>query len=140
MMGVSKTAANHEGSHNRQETREGMQRPISRTYYYIDFRQTIDAIKYRIYRVTKEVEVLIRPTDERKDYYCPRCGSRWTQMEVLDSIGANGFNCHKCGASLERDDENVGDGGGHEMQSKLMKQLEPLLALLPRIDEVVIPE
>lgn len=61
-------------------------------------------------------------------------------MEVLDSIGVNGFNCHKCGASLERDDENMGDGGGHEMQSKLMKQLEPLLALLPRIDEIIIPE
>ena len=118
-----------------------MQRPISRTYYYVDFRQTIDAIKYRIYRVTKEVEALVQPTDEKKDYYCPRCGSRWTQMEVLDSPGVNGFNCHKCGTSLERDDNNVGDGGGgHEVQSKLMKQLEPLLGLLPRIDEVVIPE
>lgn len=117
-----------------------MQRPISKTYYYIDFRQTIDAIKYRIYRITKEVEALIRPTDERKDYFCPRCGSRWTQMEVLDNRGANGFNCHKCGSALDRDEENVGEGGGHELQSKLMKQLEPLLILLPRIDEVVIPE
>ncbi len=117
-----------------------MQRPISRTYYYIDFRQTIDAIKYRIYRVTKEVESMIRPTDERKDYFCPRCKSRWTQMEVLDNAGPEGFYCHKCSALLERDDDTVADRGGHEMQSKLMKQLEPLLVLLPRIDEVVIPE
>lgn len=126
--------------HNRQETREGMQRPISRTYYYIDFRQTLDAIKFRIYRVTKEVESLIRPTDERKDYFCPRCKSRWTQLEVLDYIGPEGFYCHKCDGPLDRDDESIGDRGGHEMQSKLMKQLEPLLVLLPRIDGVVIPD
>ncbi|KAI9749333.1 MAG: hypothetical protein M1815_002583 [Lichina confinis] len=126
--------------HNRQETREGMQRPISRTYYYIGFRQTIDAIKFRIYRVTKEVESLIRPTDERKDYFCPRCKSRWTQLEVLDYIGPEGFYCHKCDGPLDRDDETIGDRGGHEMQSKLMKQLEPLLVLLPRIDGVVIPD
>ena len=129
-----------EDRHNRQETREGMQRPISRTYYYIDFRQTLDAIKFRIYRVTKEVESLIRPTDERKDYFCPRCKSRWTQLEVLDYIGPEGFYCHKCDGPLDRDDESIGDRGGHEMQSKLMKQLEPLLVLLPRIDGVVIPE
>ncbi|KAI9884708.1 MAG: hypothetical protein M1823_003489 [Watsoniomyces obsoletus] len=126
--------------HNRPEIREGMQRPISRTYYYIDFRQTIDAIKYRIYRVTKEVESMIRPTDERKDYFCQRCKSRWTQMEVLDNAGVDGFYCHKCGALLDRDDDTVADRGGHEMQSKLMKQLEPLLVLLPRIDEAVIPD
>ena len=117
-----------------------MQRPISRTYYYIDFQQTIDAVKYRIYRVTKDVEGMIRPTDERKDYFCPRCKSRWTQMEVLDNPGIDGFDCHKCGASLERDSDTADTKGGHEIQSKLMKQLEPLLVLLPRIDEAIIPE
>lgn len=117
-----------------------MQRPISKTYYYIDFRQTIDAIKYRIYRVTKAVEGTIRPTEEKKDYFCPYCRSRWTQMEVLDNPGPHGFNCNKCGHALERDDESQGDLGGHEKQSKLMKQLEPLLSLLPQIDQVVIPE
>ncbi|KAI9796612.1 MAG: hypothetical protein M1833_006052 [Piccolia ochrophora] len=126
--------------HNRQETREGMQRPISRTYYFVNFRQTIDAIKYRIYRVTKEVEGMIRPTEEKKDYFCPRCKSRWTQMEVLDNPGPFGFDCHKCGAPLEHDDEVAGDRGGHEKQSKLMSQLDPLLNLLRQIDEVLIPD
>lgn len=117
-----------------------MQRPINKTYYYIDFRQTIDAIKYRIYRVTKEVEGAIRPSDEKKDYFCPKCKSRWTQMEVLDNPGPNGFNCHKCGFTLERDEESAANKGVHEKQSRLMKQLEPLLALLPQIDGAFIPE
>ncbi|KAI9815524.1 MAG: hypothetical protein M1827_002658 [Pycnora praestabilis] len=126
--------------HSRQETREGMQRPVARTYYYIDFHSTIDAIKYRVYHITKHVEKLHQPSEEKKDYFCPRCKSRWTQLEVLDNWGGpTGFLCHKCNNPLERDDESAGNKGGHEKQSRLMAQLDGLLKLMPQIDRVVIP-
>ncbi|KAI9843630.1 MAG: hypothetical protein M1837_006212 [Sclerophora amabilis] len=126
--------------HNRQETREGMQRLISRTYYYVDFRQTIDAIKYRFYHMTKEVKGMGQPTEEKKDFFCPRCKAQWTQMEVLDNPGPLGFNCNRCQNPLDRDDENVGDNSGTEKSGKLANQLEPLLKMLQKIDESVIPE
>ncbi|KAI9826366.1 MAG: hypothetical protein M1832_000283 [Thelocarpon impressellum] len=125
--------------HNRQEAREGAQRPITKTYYFVDYRQTLDAIKYRMYRIGKEVEGMERPTEEKKDYSCPRCKSQWTQLEVLDNIGPMGFLCHKCGALLQRD-ENIAGDGGHEKQSQLNSQLKPLLDLLPQIDDVFIPD
>ena len=127
-------------SHNRQEAREGAQRPITKTYYYVDYRQTLDAIKYRMYRIGKEVEGMIRPTEEKKEYFCPRCKSQWTLLEVLDNRGPQGFLCHKCQGLLQRDDNLVGDRTGHEKQSKLNSQLKPLLDLLPQIDDVFIPE
>ncbi|KAI9853017.1 MAG: hypothetical protein M1838_002796 [Thelocarpon superellum] len=126
--------------HNRQEAREGTQRPITKTYYYVDYRQTLDAIKYRMYRVGKEVEGMIKPTEEKKDYFCPRCKAQWTALEVLDNIGPEGFLCHRCGGLLQRDESVAGDRGGHEKQSKLNSQLKPLLELLPQIDDVFIPE
>ncbi|KZF21583.1 hypothetical protein L228DRAFT_156104 [Xylona heveae TC161] len=125
--------------HSRLETREGMQRPITKDYYYIDFHLTIDAIKYRIYRITKEVEQMFQPTEEKKDYFCPRCKSRWTQLEVLDNPGPLGFNCHKCDGPLERDDDSAAERGGHEKQSRLMSQLHGMLNLLQQIDRTVIP-
>ncbi|KAI9762980.1 MAG: hypothetical protein M4579_000043 [Chaenotheca gracillima] len=127
-------------SHNRQEAREGMQRLITKTYYYIDFRQTIDAIKYRLFHMTKEVKGMGQPTEEKKDYFCPRCKARWTQMEVLDNPGPLGFNCNRCQNPLERDEGNVGNNSGTEKSSKLASQLEPLLKLLQKIDESVIPD
>ncbi len=126
-------------SHSRQETREGMQRPISKDYYYIDFHSTIDSIKYRVYRITQKVKEMYKPSEEKKDYYCPRCSARWTQLEVLDNVGPQGFLCHRCNGVLERDEESVGDKGGHERQSKLMSQLEGMLKLLQQIDSEIIP-
>lgn len=126
-------------SHARQETREGQQRPVSKDYYYIHFHATIDAIKYRIFHLTERVKDLYKPNEEKKDYHCPRCLSQYTTLQVLDSFGPTGFICHKCGGALQEQHRAAGDSTGHEKQSKLMSQLEPLLKLLKEIDSNDIP-
>lgn len=125
--------------HTRSETKEGQQRPINRTYYYIDYRATIDAIKWRVYTIAKRVQGSAKPESERKEYFCPRCKSQWTQMEVLDRMDpVRGFLCHKCGFPLVRN-ENT-DRGGHEQSTKLSVQFKFITDLLPKIDQVVIPD
>ena len=126
----------------RQETREGLQRPITRTYYYIDFRPTIDAIKYRLYKLTKSIEGTLAPATERKDYYCPQCGSRWTTLEAIDNIDpiSGLFRCHRCNHILNEDTQAGKTGAGHEKQSLLMSQLDGMLSLLRRIDDSFVPE
>lgn len=125
-------------SHTRPETKEGQQRPINRTYYYIDYRATIDAIKWRVYLIDKEVQGNTVPADERKEYSCPRCKSEWTQMDVLETWSPSGFLCHKCRNPLVRNDES--NRGGHEQSSKLNAQFRFITDLLPKIDQVVIPD
>ena len=128
-------------SHSRQETREGQLRAISKDYYYIDFHATIDAIKYRIFKLTEQVKDLYKPSQEKKDYHCPRCHAQWTQLEVLDNISPMGeFLCHRCKGVLERDDVSAADMAGHERQSKLMAQLDKLLRIMPEIDSQTIPK
>lgn len=125
--------------HTRSETKEGQQRPINRTYYFIDYRATIDAIKWRVYSIDKIVQGNTIPRDERKEYKCPRCKAEWTQMEVLDKIDMQrGFLCHRCDAVLEVNTE--GDQGGHEQSTRLNKQFRFITEMLPKIDQVVIPE
>ena len=126
--------------HSRQETREGLQRPINRDYYYIDFHATIDAIKYRVLQVTSRVKQMFRPSEEKKDYCCPRCSAQWTQLEVLDNVGPMGFLCHRCGGPLEREEPATGDNTGSEKQVKLAAQLERVLNLLQDIDNATIPK
>ena len=129
-----------EDSHSRQETREGQARAISKDYYYIDFHATIDAIKYRIFKLTEQVKDLYKPSQEKKDYHCPRCHAQWTQLEVLDNISPMGeFLCHRCKGVLERDDVSAADMAGHERQSKLMAQLDRLLRIMPEIDSQTVP-
>ena len=116
-----------------------MTRPVNKDYYFIDFHATIDAIKYRVYYLTEKVKELYKPTNEKKDYFCPQCQAQWTQLEVLDKVGLMGFECHRCGGLLEREERQEGDATGHEKQSKLMSQLEGLIKMLQQIDSQDIP-
>lgn len=126
--------------HSRQEIREGLQRPINKDYYYVDFHATIDAVKYRVLQLTTRVKQMFKPSEEKKDYRCPRCKAQWTQLEVLDSCGPTGFLCHRCGGPLEREEAMAGDTAGSEKQVKLAAQLERVLKLLQDIDNATIPK
>ena len=123
---------------NRPEMREGQVRPVTRIYYYIDYRQTIDAIKWRVYNITKDIQGTTVPASEKKEYFCSRCGSEWTQMEVLDNFGPEGFICHRCGNPLTHDlDRN---SAGHEQSTRLNNQFKFVTDLLQQIDQVHIPD
>ncbi|CZR67261.1 related to transcription initiation factor IIE chain TFA1 [Phialocephala subalpina] len=125
--------------HTRAEVKEGQQRPMNRTYYYIDYRATIDAIKWRVYLMNKKVQGNTVPEQERKEWFCSRCKSEWTQIEVLDKWDmARGFLCHKCGFVLTHDPEN--NRGGHEQSTKYHAQFRFITDMLPKLDEVIIPE
>ncbi|KAH9910042.1 hypothetical protein F4778DRAFT_31171 [Xylariomycetidae sp. FL2044] len=124
--------------HNRPEIREGQQRPSSRTYYFIDYRQAIDAIKWRVYTLDKAIQKNSKPSAEKKEYFCTVCKSEWTQMEVLDKMDHRGFLCHRCSHVLHYDPDR--EVGGHEQSTKLNNQLKFITDLLPQLDSVIIPD
>lgn len=112
---------------------------MNRTYYYIDYRATIDAIKWRVYLLNKQVQGNTIPETERKEYFCKRCKSEWTQIEVLHKWDmAVGFRCQKCDGVLDHDPDN--NRGGHEQSTKYHAQFRFITDLLPKLDESIIPE
>ncbi|RKF54423.1 Transcription initiation factor IIE subunit alpha [Golovinomyces cichoracearum] len=125
--------------HTRAEQKGEQTRLMSRTYYYIDYRATIDAIKWRVYLMNKNVQGSTIPQEERKEWFCKRCKSEWTQIEVLDGWDPQtGFLCHKCRFTLTHDPDN--NRGGHEQSTRYHAQFRFITDLLPKIDEVIIPE
>lgn len=130
-------------SHTRSEIREGSTRPVNRDYYYIPLHPVIDAIKFRVLRLTSTIKAQYTPSEDRKEYICLRCGSEWTELDVLSLYSDEGFECQSCGAILERTEDVKGTEGldrtGHEKNSKLMAQLEAFTTLLKQIDATEIP-
>jgi transcription initiation factor TFIIE subunit alpha len=123
----------------RPELREGQQRPINRTYYYINYHHTIDAIKWRIYQLDRQLQGPVVPASERKEYVCPRCGAEWTQMQVLDKFDSRGFICQRCGEGVlvhdvERSTEVV------QASTKMHSQLRFITDLLQELDEQYLEE
>ncbi|KJZ75663.1 hypothetical protein HIM_04820 [Hirsutella minnesotensis 3608] len=124
--------------HTRQELRPGNPRPSNRTWYYINYRHTIDAIKWRVYTIDKEVQGSTQPANEKKEYFCTFCKAEWTAMEVLDNVGPSGFLCHRCHHTLTFEADR--NSGGHEQSTRLNDQFKFISELLPKIDAVHIPE
>jgi transcription initiation factor TFIIE subunit alpha len=131
------------GRNQRSEFRDGSTRPVSREYYYIPLHPVIDAIKYKVSKLTSTIKAQYTPSEERKEYICLRCGTEWTELDVLSLVSEEGFECQNCGAILERTEDVKGvegiDRTGHEKNSKLMAQLDKMLKLLKQIDSVEIP-
>ncbi|KAL1991263.1 hypothetical protein VTN49DRAFT_5767 [Thermomyces lanuginosus] len=129
--------------HTRSELRDGATRPVNRDYYYIPLHPVIDAIKYRISKLTATIKQQYTPSEDRKEYICLRCGAEWTELDVLSLYNEEGFECQQCGAILERTEDVKGTEGidrtGHEKNSKLMAQLDHFLKLLKQIDATEIP-
>ncbi|CAI6084745.1 unnamed protein product [Clonostachys chloroleuca] len=124
--------------HTRPEKRPDNPRPSNRTYYYINYRQTIDAIKWRVYTIDKEVQGTTVQTSEMKEYFCSFCKAEWTTMEVLDNNSAAGFLCHRCGHVLTFEADR--NAGGHEQSTRLNDQFKFITEQLRQIDQVHIPE
>ncbi|KAI1759935.1 hypothetical protein GGR53DRAFT_114546 [Hypoxylon sp. FL1150] len=140
---LSKTCAKLEEerllrTHHRAEIREGKERPNARKYYYIDYRQAIDAIKWRTYKLDKAVQGEATGPVEKKEYFCKNCGREYSQMDVLGSVGANGFICARCKYTLTFDPDR--QAGGHELSTRLNNQLKFITDVLPKLDTAAIPE
>ncbi|KAI0377424.1 hypothetical protein F5Y04DRAFT_273093 [Hypomontagnella monticulosa] len=125
--------------HARSEIREGKEKASSRTYYYIDYRQAIDAIKYRTFMIDKQVQGESNTTQEKKEYFCDFCKAEWTSLDVLNNHDPNrGFLCHTCNTVLRFDPDR--QAGGHELSNRLNNQLKFIIEVLPKLDTVTIPE
>lgn len=59
-------------------------------------------------------------------------------MQVLDNVGPEGFVCHRCGFLLTHDADS--NKGGHEQSTRLNAQFKFITDLLPKIDQVAIPD
>ncbi|KAL2872648.1 putative transcription factor TFIIE complex alpha subunit [Aspergillus lucknowensis] len=131
------------GVSTRAEIRDGSTRPVNREYYFIPLHPVVDAIKYKVSKLTSTIKLQYTPSQERKEYICLRCGAEWTELDVLSLYSDEGFECQNCGAILERTEDVKGSEGidrtGHEKNSKLMAQLDKMLKLLKQIDSVEIP-
>lgn len=128
----------------RPELRDGAMKAITREYYYVDYRRAIDATKYRIHMLDERIKDHSKPTQEKKEFFCPQCRSQWTTMEVLDKIDPlgreSGFLCKQCDHPLDSI-HNTRDAGpeNDDTPAKFNRQFASLLKLMQEIDQVTIP-
>ncbi|KAF3924872.1 hypothetical protein ABW21_db0205278 [Orbilia brochopaga] len=127
--------------HTRQELKEGQTRTVARTYYYVDFRGTVDAIKYRMHKLERTVQSKMDTDAEAKGYACPRCRRRFTPLDVLPLINEETgmFDCDNCGTQLVDDDDSAEIIENQKRLGRLMQQMDKIIRMLRQVDELVVP-
>lgn len=126
--------------HHRAELKLGSTRPIQKQYYFIPYRQMIDAIKYRTYEILKSVQSAFESNKvEKKDFSCPRCMEQYALLDIMDASTDAGFVCPNCGTILMQSGGKDG-GAGAETLRKLNDQMSAISILLKEIDEAFVPD
>jgi transcription initiation factor TFIIE subunit alpha len=110
-------------------------------WYWLHYHPAIDAIKFRLSKLSKHVDNMGAPTTEKKDLECPRCKSQYTDLEVMDNIDpiSGSFLCHKCEHALDEVDQEV-QKGENESKKRLNTQVGAIESLLRGIDSANVPE
>lgn len=121
-------------------------KPINKTYIYIDYKQAVSMIRWRLDKMRMASEARLREDLERKGYKCGQCGHKWSPLEVHHLKSSDsGFICDNCEIELIDDDSSAHDKNMHnakkptEFHSLLMDTLSPIVALLRKIKVDEIP-
>ena len=126
----------------RTEVREGHTRSATREYYYVNYHEAVDAIKYRLVKLQEKVQDLYKQAEgQKKDWSCPRCKAEYDALSILDNVDPErGFYCERCGQTLVENEEAVRERGDHAKIRNLNDQMRPFNALLAVIDSGEVPE
>ncbi|ODQ64686.1 hypothetical protein NADFUDRAFT_52313 [Nadsonia fulvescens var. elongata DSM 6958] len=117
-------------------------RPIHKTYYYIHYTETIDAIKWKMHGIVDEIKEKIGREARPQGYVCPLCHKQYTSLEAMANMSADGFNfaCDVCGTLLQEDEAGNESKANQEKIGRLMGQIQPIIDILKQIDDTFIPE
>ncbi|GHJ86193.1 hypothetical protein NliqN6_2595 [Naganishia liquefaciens] len=79
---------------------------VQRTYYYIDYHDFTDVVKYRLAVMRLKLEATLKVAINQNDYVCPRCKKQFNQLDVASlvaltaSAGRFDLCCDVCGTEI----------------------------------------
>ncbi|ORY96821.1 hypothetical protein BCR43DRAFT_492323 [Syncephalastrum racemosum] len=123
----------------RQEARKQDQRAVPKNYYYIDYKEFVDVVKWKMYQMQLRVRKQLKKESENKGYICPTCQRSYDTMEVLSLLKDGMFHCEVCNTILEENNNTVNLQESQEELQKLREQSQPIIHLLKQTDTIVIP-
>lgn len=123
------------------EPRKQDQRLVPKTYYYIDYKEFVDVVKWKMYKMQTIVRDNLRTESENKGYVCPNCDKQFSPLDVLSMVDMSDqlFHCDMCENILEENDNAENVKGSQQILTRLREQSQPIITLLKQTDSIVIP-
>lgn len=112
-------------------------------YWYLDYREFADVVKYRIAMMRKAIDEKIKNEVGKRGYLCPNCHKVHDPLDLghLFDPSAGGFLCEVCSTELVEDDPSLhGDeGAGQDRMQRFNVATAPIRDALKSIEGARLP-
>ncbi|KAL0265908.1 UNVERIFIED_CONTAM: hypothetical protein PYX00_011625 [Menopon gallinae] len=117
------------------ENRENNYQEIKQVFY-INYKEIRDVIKYKIFKMTKQLEGEMGKTEEI--FVCTTCKKEFSILDAQALMSGFLFKCDECQGLLE-ESRRVIENDPHNLYEKLMKSLKEIIDMLKEVDKHTIP-
>ncbi|KAJ1808981.1 hypothetical protein LPJ75_004475 [Coemansia sp. RSA 2598] len=127
----------------REEIMENTRYPRQKlqTYYFLDYRQFVNVVKYRMWALQEAVKNKMQKEQDNLGYDCQGCSKHFTIMDVLSLVdpSAETFKCDYCGDFLiDNTESEIAQKSKREL-SRFMEQFKTIIDLLQKTESIVLP-
>ncbi|ORX60280.1 hypothetical protein DM01DRAFT_1299984 [Hesseltinella vesiculosa] len=124
----------------RMENRKQDQRPIPKTFYYLDYKEFVDVVKWKMYQMQLMVREKLRKESENQGYVCQQCHAQYSTLDAMPLARMGSFFCDICSEELKENDNSENVKTSQRELARLREQQQPIINLLKQTDSVVIPQ
>ncbi|EJT50035.1 transcription initiation factor TFIIE alpha subunit [Trichosporon asahii var. asahii CBS 2479] len=93
-------------------------------YWYLDYREFSDVVKYRIAMMRKAIDEKLKQEVGKRGYVCSNCGKGYDPLEISNTFDprTNLFLCELCGGELVEDDPSTHTADGQAAAGDQMQR------------------
>jgi len=127
--------------HRQNELKEGAQRSVGRQYYYIDYQDFCNVVKWRIAEMRRRIDSRLRNELDNKGYVCPQCQKTFSPLDadkLYDPL-TNTFNCDICRAEVIENENTESVRGSQDRMQRFNRQMRFIREGLRKTEDMILP-
>lgn len=107
-------------------------------YYYINYKQFVNVVKYRLDHMRRKLEMEEKKSQSHTSYKCPHCAQTYSDLDVdrLIDHATGSLRCSHCGCVLEEDIPEDAGVDARQLMSQMNAQLRPILDLIRQVENI----
>ncbi|EMD35651.1 hypothetical protein CERSUDRAFT_116392 [Gelatoporia subvermispora B] len=127
--------------HRQNELKEGAQRSVGRQYYYIDYQDFCNVVKWRVAEMRRRIDSRLRNELDNKGYVCPQCQKTFSPLDAdkLYDPFTNTFNCDICKAEVIENENTESVRGSQDRMQRFNRQMRFIREGLRKTEDMVLP-
>ncbi|KAG8933682.1 hypothetical protein FRC03_011323 [Tulasnella sp. 419] len=125
---------------NQNRTGETNGRVTSKGYYYIDYGNFCNVVKWRIAEMRRLIDNNLRNELAQQGYVCPQCHKTFQTLDVMHLSRGNGLYCDQCDGELVDNMHHVNASGKEDRMQRFNAQTQWIRDGLRKTEDMTMPK